>query len=431
MNICVFGLWHLGTVTAACLANVGFRVIGLDGNAPVIEQLKQGHAPIYEPGLDELLAQGLAGMTLDFTTDPVAALSTAEVLWVTFDTPVNADDEADVAWVQQQIEAILEYIPVGTKIIISSQVPVGFTRHLEQFYAQRYPAKPVKFAYSPENLRLGKALQTFSQPDRIVIGIRTPADRDDFQAVFTKITDRLEWMQTESAEMTKHGINAFLAASVAFANELATLCEAVGADAKEVARGIKTDSRIGPRAYLNPGSAYAGGTLARDIQFLMSLGQRYHQATYLFNAVKQSNDHHNDWAKRVCAEYFPDLTAKIISILGLTYKPGTDTLRRSWAIELAEWLTTQGAFVQAFDPQVKSLPEHLMTLITLKPTVAEAVAQADGVVIATDWPQFRDVDEAVLALMRHQVVIDPNGLLEQRFARYSDMNYRMVGRKRI
>ena len=427
MNVCVFGLWHLGTVTAACLAKAGFHVIGLDFDSNTIQHLKTGHAPVYEPGLDALLAQGLAAGRLDFTTEPAVALDNAEVLWVTFDTPVNDADEADVEFVRNQIVAVLDFVRPGAKVILSSQTPVGFTRALEDWHARQYPATPVKFAYSPENLRLGHAIQAFAQPDRIVIGVRAAADQADFEPVFAKISGRLEWMRTESAEMTKHGINAFLAASVAFANELATLCEAVGADAQEVARGLKSDRRIGPKAYLSPGAAYAGGTLARDIRFLIESGQRHQQAAHLFNAVQQSNEAHKAWAQNTCAAQIKDLRGKCLALLGLTYKPGTDTLRRSAAIELAQWLAAQGAQVCAFDPQIKTLPEHLTPFIALKPTVSEALAQADGVVIATGWPLLRELEEQIIEQMSRKIIIDANGLLAKRFERYPAARYFAVG----
>lgn len=428
MNVCVYGLWHLGTVTAACLANRGFHVVGLDDEHDNIQRLKQGKAALYEPGLDELLSQGITSDVLEFTNDPVVALNNTKILWITFDTPVDETDQADVAYVEHRIMSLFEFLEDGTNVIISSQVPVGFTRQIEVCYAEQYPERHVRFAYSPENLRLGKAIKVFLEPDRIVVGVRTAADKDAFLPVFTRISERVEWMGTESAEMTKHGINAFLATSVVFANELASLCEMVGADAKEVERGLKSDSRIGTRAYLGPGGAFSGGTLARDIQFLIGLGQQKLQKTLLFRAVKESNDHHKTWVRRTCEERLHDMNGRKIALLGLTYKPGTDTLRRSAAVELARWLFEKGAIVQAFDPQISTLPESLTSIIALKASIEKALADADCVIIATEWPIFRELDERLIELMGTKIVIDANRFLEKRFERYPETQYIAVGR---
>ena len=235
MRIAVYGLWHLGCVTAACLASAGHQVVGLDPDAKVVEDLRHGRPPLEEPGLADLIAAGLAGGNLSFTVGPAAALTDAEVLWVTFDTPVNECDEADTAYLRERLEAIAGEVRPGTLVLISSQVPVGFTPSLERDWA----GKGARFAYSPENLRLGKALDSFRKPERVVVGLRDPADRPLLAALFAPFCERIEWMTVESAEMTKHALNAFLATSVTFINELARLCEAVGADAKEVERGLQ------------------------------------------------------------------------------------------------------------------------------------------------------------------------------------------------
>src|SRR5262249_14406113 len=227
MRVGVVGLWHLGIVTAACLAAVGHQVVGLADDAEALPALQQGGAPFFEPGLEALLQRGLDGHALSFTSNTVQAVSGAEVVWVTYDTPVDDEDQADVAFVVERVVRLFPHLTAGTLVLISSQIPVGTTRHLEQAYAAAYPAKPVTFAYAPENLRLGRAIHTFTEPERVVVGIRSEADRTRLAALFQPLTERIEWMCVESAEMTKHAINAFLAMSVAFINELAELCEQV------------------------------------------------------------------------------------------------------------------------------------------------------------------------------------------------------------
>jgi UDPglucose 6-dehydrogenase len=275
MIVCVQGLWHLGSVTAACLAAAGHRVIGLDFDAPTIAKLREGQPPIAEPGLDALLR----AHAIDFTTDAARAAD-ADVLWVAYDTPVDADDNADVAFVMDQVAKTLPHLRAGAVVIVSSQLPVGSVARLEAL------APNVRFASSPENLRLGKAIEVFTKPDRVIVGVRDEQTRKVVTELLAPITDRIEWMTVESAEMTKHAINAFLALSVTFANELASVCERVGADAKEVERGLKTESRIGPKAYLAPGGAFAGGTLARDVAFLTALGKQHALGLPLLSGVR-------------------------------------------------------------------------------------------------------------------------------------------------
>lgn len=408
MHITVYGLWHLGCVTAACLAEQGHTVVGLDPDARVIDGLNRGQPPLFEPGLEDLIRSESAAGRLRFSTDPASALANTELVWVTFDTPVNDHDEADVAAVRTHLETMAPHLRPGTMILISSQVPAGFTRQLEEEWRDL----GLRFAVSPENLRLGKALDVFRNSERIVIGVRNEADRAFLTPLLTPICPRLEWMSIESAEMTKHALNAFLATSVTFINELARLCEAIGADAKEVERGLKSEGRIGPKAYLAPGGAFAGGTLARDLRFLMRQGAEHDVATPLVAGVLASNEAHRGWLRRHVESLLSGLDQPVVTLLGLTYKPGTDTLRRSTAVELGQWLADRGAAVKAFDPAVKGLPVELQSAIQLAPDAATALAGSDLAVVATEWPQFRQLPLGELVpRMRRPRLIDPNHFL--------------------
>ncbi len=236
-------------------------------------------------------------------------------------------------------------------------MPVHFAERIEKYLQVSVSSTVILFLlYSPENLRLGKAIQVFENPDRIVIGVRKRQDIALISPIFSSISDRLEWMGIASAEITKHAINAFLAISIVFADEIAALCESVGADALEVERGLKTEERIGQKAYVKPGSAFAGGTLARDINFLIKIGEEHKRINYLFEAVRESNAHHKDWAKRKCMEYLKDLKGRAITVLGLTYKPGTGALRRSWSVELCKWLNSQGAIIRQLTRMFRNCP---------------------------------------------------------------------------
>ena len=429
MNTCVLGLWHLGTVTAACLAQAGHNVTGIDFDEETVDRLQQGVPPIFEPGLEELVRQGLSGGQLSFTTDLPAAVKGAPVVWVAYDTPVDDDDKADVEFVMERVARLFPHIDQGTLVLISSQLPAGSTTRLETMCRAACPGKRVSFAYSPENLRLGKAITAFTRPDRVVAGVRSVADRKCIAHLLSPFTDRIEWMSVESAEMTKHALNAFLATSVAFANELASLCELVGADAKEVERGLKTEPRIGPKAYLSPGGAFAGGTLARDISFLAEIGSTRHQPTPLFSAVKTSNDSHRQWPQRKIQNLLGDLRGKTVSVWGLTYKPGTDTLRRSASVELCRWLAQQGASVRAHDPAVKALPADLSLVLTLCPTPADALEKSNVLVVSTEWPEYLSIEaKTVVGRMKEPIVIDANRFLVKTLGLDSKIIYVAVGK---
>ncbi len=424
MRVAVYGLWHLGCVTAACLAEAGHDVVGLDLEEDTVAGLGRGRAPLHEPGLDDLLASGLASGRLRFTTDPAEALPDAAVVWVAFDTPVNDRDEADVAWLQERLERIAGHVAPGTLVLISSQVPAGFTRALEGDWAGR----GLRFAVTPENLRLGKALGVFRTPDRVVVGVRGDSDRETVEALLAPFRARVEWMSVESAEMTKHALNAFLATSVVFANELARLCEAVGADAREVERGLKSEARIGPRAYLAPGAAFAGGTLARDLRYLTAFGERYGVLTPLLSGVLAGNEAHKGWVRDWLGRLLGGATAPVVALLGLTYKAGTSTLRRSTAVEHARWLSDRGACVRAYDPHVAELPDTLAGVVTLCGSAEEALAGADAALIATEWPQFRGLRVEAFLAMRRPRVLDPNHHLAAVLAHEARVTYVATGR---
>lgn len=432
MKICVLGLWHLGSVTAACLASVGHDVVGLDLDAQVtVDELSLGRAPLFEPGLDDLIKQGVATGHLGFSCSPRYACADVEVLWVAYDTPVDEDDHADVEHVISRVEAAMPCLPRGTTVLVSSQMPVGSIARLEEIANARCPELNLSFACSPENLRLGNALAAFLKPDRVVVGTRTEHDRLRLGTMLSAITDRIEWMSVESAEMTKHAINAFLATSVVFANEIAVLCEMVGADAKEVERGLKSEHRIGPGAYLSPGAAFAGGTLARDINFLSQIGEIKGLRTPLLSSVKPSNDEHKFWVRHRLVAAFPDLVGLTVAVWGLTYKPHTNTLRRSLAVELCNWLLRHGAKVRVHDPAVGELPAHWGENVTRCNTPIEALTGVVVLVVATEWPQYRDIiAEDVISTNRGLLVLDENRFLEKQLGSGHGIRYIAVGTPR-
>jgi UDPglucose 6-dehydrogenase len=421
MKIVVLGLWHLGSVTAACCAK-HFPVVGLDFDAANVVKLNSGRAPLLEPGLDQLISAGLAAKKLSFTSDAKIACESADILWLTYDTPVNDADESDVEFVLGNLRRALPHLPKGALVLISAQLPVGTCAKSEKEFPQFH------FACSPENLRLGKAIDSFEKAERVIVGLRDDAKKSLLEKLFAPFTPQIIFMRTESAEMVKHALNSFLALSITFINEVARLCEHTGADAKEVSVGLKSEPRIGPKAYLGPGGPFAGGTLARDVVTLTKLADANGEKISVIPAIKQSNDLHRGWVFRRLQSRLGDLRGKKISILGLTYTTNTDTLRRSAAVELCKQLLAAGANVSAFDPAVKHLPDEL-SKIQLAQEISAAVIGAEAVAVCTEWPQFRQADWAKIVLqMRQPVFVDANRFLEKELKNLPGVEHLSVGR---
>jgi UDPglucose 6-dehydrogenase len=424
MKVVVLGLWHLGCVTAACCAKFA-DVAGLDYDEQTIRNLRAGKPPIFEPGLADLIQEGLLSQHLSFESDPAIALAGADLLWVSYDTPVDDNDQPDVKPVLEGIERSLPYLPIGAMVLISSQIPAGTCRMLEG----RYPDR--RFAYSPENLRLGQAIENFLHQNRILLGTRGTDDAARLSELLSNFSMNIIQVRVESAEMIKHAINSFLALSISFMNEIARVCEQVGADAREVERGLKSEPRIGPKAYLSPGGPFAGGTLARDVMTLDHLASRFGEELFLIPAIKTSNDQHKNWAIQKLREELGSLTGKRVTILGLTYKPNTDTLRRSLAIELCRHLIAERVDLTAFDPVVAVMPIDLGKIQIMR-SVSEAIKGADALIIATEWPQLLDIDwkEAVRS-MKQAIVVDANGFLRPKLSNLPEVIHRSVGIPRI
>jgi len=428
MKTAVLGLWHLGTTTAACLASAGHDVVGIDFDSVVVEGLSAGNPPLFEPGLGDLVTAGLASGRLRWSAEPVE-VADAEVVWITYDTPVDDEDRADVEFVLQRTQQVFPYLRDDVVVLVSSQVPVGSTRKLEDMWAAAARGRRARFGYVPENLRLGKAITAFTTPDRIVVGLRSATDRERVATLLAPFSDRIEWMSVESAEMTKHALNAFLATSVTFINEIASICEQVGADAADVERGLKSEARIGPKAYLSPGSAFAGGALARDVVFLSWLGPAHGVSLHLLPAVKKSNDVHRMWAQRRLEQLLGPMAGQTVAIWGLAYKPGTDTLRRSGAVELGRWLAERGATVQVHDPVIGQLPGEIAGSMRVAGTALDALDGASALVVATPWPAYREVDPTMVhARLKRALVLDANCFLAETLGRHPGLEYISVGR---
>ncbi len=427
LHVAVLGMWHLGCVTAAGSASVGHQVIAYDHDPVTVNELTQAKPPIAEPGLDELWRTCLDSGHLEVTNNLTTAVDQAEVVWITYDTPVDDQDRADVTFVTGRIIAAMPLCRHNAVILVSSQLPAGTGRSL-QAAAKAFGRNDLAIACSPENLRLGQALQVFRNPDRVICGVSSDAARIVLKRLWSPITTHVEWMSVASAEMTKHAINAFLAMSVAYANEIARTCEAVGADAKDVERGLKTESRIGSKAYVGPGLAFAGGTLARDIAFLSAIGEAHGQASLLFPAVRASNDRHKSWTVDTLERLLGGIRGRTIALWGLTYKPGTDTLRRSASMECAAALVAAGATVRVHDPAINALPPEWAARLALTDSPLAAATGADAVALCTPWPLYREVPFDSLAVcMRQPLVIDPTRFLSASCAAHPLLRYAAIG----
>lgn len=415
-RIAVFGLWHLGSVVSAALASLGHQVRATDFDAGAVNTLARGTPPVAEPGLAELIAVGRAAGRLEFVSDAAGALTGAEAVFLTFDTPVDEADRAEIAPLDRAVGAIAEAAQGKLTIVVMSQVPVGtLGRWASRLKAAR-PRLRAVLLYQPENLRLGRALETFLAPDFVLVGAREPADAEALEPLYAGIVAPRRIVSWESAELAKHALNALLATEISFANELACLAEAAGADVREVVATLRLDRRVGPHAFLAPGTGYSGGTLGRDVEALRTLGAARGRPTGLLDAVAAVNRRRLPDLFRRIELACGGLQGKTVALLGLVYKAGTTTLRRSHAVELAQALAAAGACVRGFDPGVPPGAPGAAP-VEVCASAAAAVCGADAVVVTTPWPEFRSLDWAALAAAaRGRALLDPHNLLDERAA---------------
>jgi len=408
-RIAVVGLWHLGTVTAAVMAEAGHHVVAID-DAAVVADLDRDALPVDEPGLLDLWRAQRATGRLE-TASSWDALADVAFVWVCYDTPLDANDVPDVRYVCERVEHVVEALHGPATIAISSQLPVGSVASLEA-YAVARGRTDIGFVAIPENLRLGGAIAYLRAPDRFVVGSRREIDRERVAAVLAPLAPTVVAVGVESAEMTKHALNAFLATSVVFANEIAAVAERVGADAREVEAGLKSDVRIGRRAYVRAGEAFAGGTLARDLGFLMALGDRFDVPPQQIAATRESNEAHKQWVDRSIARLLGAGSGARVALLGLTYKPGTDTLRSSTAVALAARLSASGHTVVAFDPAIRDDRPEIAGIVERVGSVEDALRDADVAVVMTPWPEFLEIAPGAWSAMRRRRLVDPQRFLE-------------------
>jgi UDPglucose 6-dehydrogenase len=431
MNVCVIGLWHQGIVGAACLADLGCSVVAADHDTGKVDRLRDGKAPLYEPGLDALIAGGLESGRLRFSADVAGSVKGCPYVLMMFDTPVNDRDESDLSEVFATAAEIAPHLQDGVVLYVTAQVPVGSCDAIARLVAAANP--PLKFgvAYSPENLRLGQAIERFRHPALPVIGADDPATLDRLEPLLAPLGVKWVRVGLRTAEMTKHALNAFLATSICFANELGNLCDEVGADGRQVAEVLRLEPRVGPKAMLFPGLGFAGGTLARDMQTLRSLGDRSGLETPLLDGAWESNGRQNRLVVRKLRKAFGDLKGVRAAVLGLTYKPETSTLRRSASLEIIADMASAGMIVAAHDPKADCGEVAARTDFRFAEDAYSAAEGADVLVLITAWPEYKSLDFArVRQRMAGALVIDTAGLLEARELERLGFTYLDIGRGR-
>ncbi len=428
-QICVVGLWHLGSVLSACWAEVGHRVVGVDASPAVVAGLSRGSAPLFEPGLDALIQQTLNRGRLSFATELTLAVPSADFIFIAFDTPVDSADRLDLTLLEATVYRLAPHLKAGAIVVVSSQVPVGTCSRWRAEIRRRSGQPGVDLAYSPENLRLGDAIKCYLHPDRIVLGAETDTVRERVRLLFAPMKAPVLTMSLASAEMTKHALNSFLATSISFVNEIADVCEQTGADILDVVGALKADPRVGPNAFLSPGFGFAGGTLARDIQVLREVARDGRFETPALDGVLKVNDGRPQLVLRRLTERHGSVAGLDIGVLGLTYKAGTSTLRRSVALEIIRTLVQAGATVRAFDPKADLAELKGPKGFEPVDSAYEAARGASALVILTEWPEFKVLDfERLRLLMKTPLILDGKNLLADLHLGERGFDYMGVGR---
>jgi UDPglucose 6-dehydrogenase len=409
---------------------MGYTVVGVDDDTRRIAGLNAGTPPLFEPGLDELLQRNLASGRLRYTLDLPDALRGSSFAFITYDTPVDENDKVDLTQLFSTTAALAEHLDPGTVVIVNSQVPVGTCEQLHSAIRARNPAREFGLAYVPENLRLGRAVERFMKPAMVTIGSKESGTLDRVEELFSALHSPVVRMDLESAEMTKHAINSYLATCISFIDEIANLCDESGADATRVAAALRMDERVSPHAPLLPGGlGFAGGTLARDLRALQALGKRVNHPTHLVDAVLSVNEEQKGLVRRRLHKLYGSVKGLNLGVLGLTYKPGTSTLRRSVALEIIHELAAAGASIKAYDPKAALEELHGEDCFHVCRHPAEVAKDSDAIIIITEWPEFKSLDYAALAIqMRHRVLIDTKNLLDPRQLRALGFTYFDVGR---
>lgn len=432
MRVAIIGTGYVGLVSGACFADFGHTVVCIDKDPSKIDRLNRGEMPIFEPGLAQLVADNVAAGRLSFTLEASAAIRDAAVVFIAVGTPTRrGDGHADLSYVYAATEEIGGLIDGFTVVVTKSTVPVGTGDEVEGILRRVRPDGEFAVVSNPEFLREGAAIEDFKRPDRVVIGtdddraravmaeLYRPLSLNDFPVVYTS---------RRTSELIKYAGNAFLAMKITFINEMADLCEKVGANVQQVAKGIGLDGRIGSK-FLHAGPGYGGSCFPKDTVALVRTAQQYGAPVRLIETTVEVNDARKlDMANRV-RDALGDLNGKTVGVLGLTFKPNTDDMRDSPSLAIIPALQAMGAKVKAYDPEGMREAEHLFTNLDLQPGPYEVAEGADALVLLTEWNQFRALDLArIKDVMAQPILIDLRNVYKPEEARALGFTYSSIGR---
>ncbi|WP_372055510.1 UDP-glucose/GDP-mannose dehydrogenase family protein [Tistrella mobilis] len=433
MRVAMIGTGYVGLVSGTCFSEFGHSVVCVDNDRSKIERLLGGEIPIYEPGLDDLVARNVRSGHLGFTTDLAQAVRDAEVVFIAVGTPSRrGDGHADLSYVFEAVRQVAMAADGYRLVVTKSTVPVGTGGKVKALLAETRPDLSFDVASNPEFLREGSAIEDFMRPDRVVVGTETARARE----MMTELYRPLFLMETpivhttiESAELIKYAANAFLATKITFINEVADLCEKVGANVQDIARGIGLDGRIG-RKFLHAGPGFGGSCFPKDTRALVSTAQEYNAPLSLVEQVVVSNEaRKRRMADRVIAAAGGSLAGKTVGVLGLTFKPNTDDMREAPSLDIVPALTRAGATVRAYDPEGMTEARRLLDRVVWAEDAYDAVTGADVAVLVTEWNQFRALDlDRVKAVMKAPVMVDLRNVYKPEEMAARGFAYSSIGR---
>ncbi len=434
MNVAVVGTGYVGLVTGACFSDTGNHVTCIDNHAKKIEMLRQGHIPIYEPGLAELVRRNVTSGRIEFTTDLPAGVRQAEIVFLAVGTPQSADGSADLSAIWAVADEIAPHLQPDAIVVTKSTVPVGTNEKLRE-RLQKRTGRDVDVASNPEFLKEGAAIEDFTRPDRVVVGVRRAAVAEQLHKLykpFLRTDHPFLVMSPESAELTKYVANALLATKISFINQMANVCEYFRADINDVRRGIGHDRRIG-FAFLFPGVGYGGSCFPKDVRAMVGTFQEAGIDPRLLESVDWVNERQKDVIPQKIREHFGELRGKTIAVWGLAFKPKTDDIREAPALVLIDQLLQGGARVQAHDPEAMPNVKQLYgDRVALFQKPMEALDQADALAIMTEWSEFRTPDFRQIARrLRQKVIFDGRNLYDLDAMHEAGFVYYSIGRPTV
>jgi len=433
MRICIVGSGYVGLVSGACFADFGHEVTCIDQDAAKIDALKAGRIPIYEPGLEQLVASNAAASRLGFSTDLAPAVADADIVLIAVGTPSRrGDGHADLTYVYAAAREIAKAIRGFTVVVTKSTVPVGTGDEVERIIRDTNPQADAIVVSNPEFLREGAAIDDFKRPDRIVIGIEDERAREVMTELYRPLylnQAPILFVGRRTAELTKYAGNAFLAMKITFINEIADLCERTGANVQDVARGIGLDNRIGSK-FLNAGPGYGGSCFPKDTLALVKTGQDFDSPLRLIETTIAVNDQRKRaMARRVIAALDGDVRGRTVGLLGLTFKPNTDDMRDAPSLAIIQALQDAGATVKAYDPQGIEMARGLTSNVEFVENAYDAATAADCLVLVTEWNEFRSLDlERLREVMARPVLVDLRNVYRRPAVEAAGFSYSSIGR---